>query len=214
MSDQDPGDQPVAGAAGGAWPGRRWTGRGWPGRRWPIRVRPPARRGKIIWSGAVVLLAGIVIVALTSGSASPARRPLPTAKGFTLAALGHPGRRISLAAYAGRPVIINFFASWCPPCRRETPLLARFYAGAHGRTVIIGVDSNDQARAAERFVRAAGVTYPVGFDPYPAATTTSYGVLALPQTFFLNARHRIVKRIFGGVTMKDLTEGVALMDGA
>jgi thiol-disulfide isomerase/thioredoxin len=208
MSNQDQGDQPVSGSADGARPGR-----GWADRRWPDWIRLSGRPGRLIWSGAVVLLAGIVIVALASGSASPARRPLPAAKSFTLAALGHPGRRISLAAYAGRPVIINFFASWCPPCRRETPLLARFYADSHGRTAIIGVDSNDQAGAAERFVHAAHVTYPVGVDPFPAATTTSYGVLALPQTFFLNARHRIVKRIFGGVTMKDLTEGVALMDG-
>jgi thiol-disulfide isomerase/thioredoxin len=215
MSDQDPRDQPVTGAASGAPAGRgraaRWSGRRRVG-RWAARIRPSGRLGKIIWSSAVVLLAGILIVALTGGS--PARRPLAVAKGFSLAVLGHPGRRISLAAYAGRPVIINFFASWCPPCRRETPLLARFYADRSGRTAIVGVDSNDQTRAAERFVHAAHVTYPVGVDPFPSTTTTSYGVLALPQTFFLNARHQIVKRIFGDVTMKDLTEGVALMDGA
>src|SRR5579862_8805 len=141
MSDHDPGDQPVMGPAAGAPAGR---GRAVPG--WAARIRPARRAGKIIWTGAAVLLAGVLIVALTGGS--PARRPLPAAKGFALAVLGHPGRRISLAAYAGRPVIINFFASWCTPCRRETPLLARFYADTHGRTAVIGVDANDQARAA------------------------------------------------------------------
>ena len=74
------------------------------------------------------------------------------------------------------------------------------------------MDSNDETGPALRFVHAAGVRYPVGVDPLPAATTVSYGVLALPQTFFLNARHRIVKRIFGAVTMKELSAGVALMD--
>ncbi len=61
-------------------------------------------------------------------------------------------------------------------------------------------------------MQAAGVTYPVGVDPFPASVTTSYGVYALPQTFFLNARHRIVKHVIGGVTVADLNQGVALMD--
>jgi hypothetical protein len=77
---------------------------------------------------------------------------------------------------------------------------------------MIGVDSGDQNGPALRFVRAAGVRYPVGFDPLPAAATISYGVLGLPQTFFLNDRHQIVKRVVGQVTMKTLSEGVVLMD--
>jgi thiol-disulfide isomerase/thioredoxin len=198
MNGQGPGDQPVTGAAARTRDGL---------------LRSAGRTRKIVFSVAVVILAGILIVVLTSGSSGQARHRLPVAKGFTLAALGQPGRRVSLSAYAGRPVIINFFASWCGACRRETPLLARFYTDSRGRTMIIGVDANDQLRAAERFIHAAGVSYPVGFDPYPATATTSYGVLALPQTFFLNARHRVVKRVFGAVTIKELTEGVALMDG-
>ncbi len=65
-----------------------------------------------------------------------------------------------------------------------------------------------------RFVHSSGVRYPVGVDPLPASTTTSYGVIALPQTFFLNAQHRIVKRVFGALTMKNLSEGAALMSKA
>ena len=61
-------------------------------------------------------------------------------------------------------------------------------------------------------MQAADVTYPVAVDPFPAKTTTSYGVFALPQTFFLNSRHRIVKKILGGVTLTELTKGVALID--
>ena len=47
----------------------------------------------------------------------------------------------------------------------------------------------------------SGVTYPIGFDPLPASTTTSYGVYGLPQTFFLNGKHRIVKHVFGALTL-------------
>lgn len=185
-------------------------------RRLAGRVRGARRSVKIVWGTAVVLaalLAAIATVGAVGGRGAAPPRALPAAKPFRLKALGHPGRIVSLADYAGRPVIVNFFASWCPPCQRETPLLARFYRSRRGQIAVIGIDANDTAGPAERFVRRAGVTYPVGVDPFPAPTATSYGVEALPQTFFLNARHRIVKHVIGGVTMKSLTAGAALAGG-
>jgi len=159
-----------------------------------------------------VLIAAIVTAVALAGGERPRPAPAPLAKPFSLAELGHPGTRITLAHYAGRPLIVNFFASWCGPCQRETPMLARFYTREHGRVTIIGIDSNDQTPAALKFIARTGVRYPVAADPYPASATTSYGVYALPQTFFLNARHRIVSHVLGPLTMKDLTKGVTLMD--
>ncbi|MGD0686070.1 MAG: TlpA disulfide reductase family protein [Streptosporangiaceae bacterium] len=171
-----------------------------------------SRRARAGCAAVALAIVVIAVVSLNTG-ASPARaRALPAARNFTLAVLGHPGKKISLAAFAGRPVIVNFFASWCPPCKRETPTLARFYRESGGRIAMIGVDSNDKTGPALRFVRSAGVRYPVVSDPFPAATTISYGVYGLPQTFFLNARHRIVKRIFGAVTVRELGQAVTLMD--
>jgi len=178
-------------------------------------VRPRLTRRGIMSTVAALLLAVILLLAGCSSGASPsasAGQPLPAAKSFTLKELDQPGQQISLASYAGKPVIINFFASWCTPCKKETPLLAKFYKSSHGKVVIIGVDANDEAGPAKKFVQAADVTYPVAVDPFPAKTTTSYGVFALPQTFFLNSRHRIVKKILGDVTLTQLTKGVALID--
>lgn len=176
------------------------------------RLRGMNRQSKIVLAGAAAALLAIVVLSMLTVGGKPAPpRVQPVAKAFTLGVLGQPGQHVSLAAFAGRPLIINFFASWCQPCKRETPLLARFYAEHRGGTLIIGIDANDEAGPAEKFVHAAGVTYPVGFDP-SAAATTSYGVYALPQTFFLNARHRIVKHVIGGVTLTELNQGVALMD--
>ena len=176
-------------------------------------LRGMSRQSKIVLAGAVaVLLAIALAAAVAAGSKATPPRVQPVAKTFTLGLLGHAGQHVSLAGYAGRPLIINFFASWCPPCKRETPLLARFYAEHHGRDVIIGIDANDEAGPAQKFVQAADVTYPVGFDPFPAPVTTSYGVYGLPQTFFLNAGHRIVKHVIGALTVADLNRGVALMD--
>jgi cytochrome c biogenesis protein CcmG/thiol:disulfide interchange protein DsbE len=177
------------------------------------RLRGMSRQSKIVLAGAAAaLLAIAVITAVTAGSKATPPRVQPPAKAFTIGLLGHSGQHVSLAQYAGRPLIINFFASWCIPCKRETPLLAKYYAEHHGRDLIIGIDANDEAGPAEKFAQTAGVTYPVGVDPFPSRVTTSYGVYALPQTFFLNAKHRIVKHVIGAVTVADLNQGVALMD--
>jgi cytochrome c biogenesis protein CcmG/thiol:disulfide interchange protein DsbE len=173
-----------------------------------------SRRGRLAVTGSAAVLAVVAaLLALDATSAGSAKPTVshPRAPGFSLAVLGHPGQHISLAHYAGRPLIINFFASWCAPCQRETPLMARFYRTGHGRATILGVDVNDSSSAALAFVHKTGVGYPVVADPEPMTTTLAYGVVALPQTFFLNAQHRIVKRVIRAVTLTDLRTGVALM---
>jgi cytochrome c biogenesis protein CcmG/thiol:disulfide interchange protein DsbE len=135
-----------------------------------------------------------------------------TAPAFSLPALGaaDPGT-VSLSQYAGKPLIVNFFASWCVPCQRETPLIAGLYKANAGHVAILGVDSNDTTAKATAFVQAKGVSYPVGVDPQ-FITASAYNVDALPQTFFLDSRHRIVFRVIGAVTRAQLEQGVQLMD--
>lgn len=130
------------------------------------------------------------------------------AAAFSLPALSGSGQ-VSLRGYQGKPLIVNFFASWCEPCQKETPLLARFYRTEHGKVAIVGLDENDVRTHAVSFTRSNGVGYPVGFDP-AAVAASAYGVSGLPQTFFLDARHRVVDRVFGAVTLADLSKGIAL----
>ena len=173
-----------------------------------------AARHKVV-SGLIALcvagsLAGIALAGAASGQ--PARPAAVAAPAFSLPVLGHSGQRVSLGGYAGQPLIVNFFASWCEPCKKETPLLAKFYRAEKGKVALVGLDENDVLGNATSFTRANGVSYPVGFDAQLSAAS-AYGVSALPQTFFLDARHRIVDRIFGAVTLTELNKGIALATG-
>jgi len=177
-----------------------------------------------------VLLVAAAVVGVASGSLNGARpgeagtpsgTPPAVAPAFSLPALAAPGQggppgaakgspQVSLSQYRGRPLIVNFWASWCGPCQQETPLLASFYKASGGQVAIVGVDSNDTTAKAIAFVRAKGVSYPVGVDPR-LVTADAYDVAAFPQTFFLDSAHRVVDRVFGPLTRATLDKGVRLM---
>jgi thiol-disulfide isomerase/thioredoxin len=163
-------------------------------------------------TAVVVGILVIVTLSFTSAGAGPQHTPPTPAKNFSLQALGHPERQISLNSLAGRPVIVNFFASWCTPCRKETPLLAKFFRAKHGSVAVIGIDVSDQAAAALAFVHRSGVTYPIATEPASDSTVIAYDLPGLPATFFLDAHHRIVKRVYGAVTQAELTSGTALIN--
>lgn len=195
------------------------------------RVRRAARllgQHKLGTAMAVLLVAAAV-TGVASGSLNGARpgnagtgavTTPAAAPDFSLPALGSPGlggagqggRRVALSQYRDRPLIVNFWASWCGPCQQETPLLASFYKANGGRVAIVGIDSNDPAAKAIAFVAAKGVSYPIGVDP-KLSLANAYSVAAFPQTFFLDSRHRVVDRVFGALTQATLDKGVKLMTG-
>jgi cytochrome c biogenesis protein CcmG/thiol:disulfide interchange protein DsbE len=170
-----------------------------------------AREHKVVSGSIAVFAAAIIAVSLLTSSSSAAP-PAPVAPGFTVAALGAPGD-VSLSQYKGKPVIVNFWASWCGPCQQETPLLASWYKQEHGQIALVGLDENDTTAKALAFAHAKGVTFTLGFDPL-MNVAGAYNLDALPQTYFLNAQHRIVEHVLGQMTKADLAEGVRLMESA
>ncbi len=176
----------------------RWTG-------------AAARAHKVVSGSIVVFAVAIIAVSLLTGGTPP--KSYPAAASFSLTALGGSGAKVSLSQYEGKPVIINFWASWCGPCQQETPLLASWYKQQAGKVVLLGLDENDSSASALKFAKAKGISYPVGFDPTTIAAS-AYNVNALPQTFFLNAQHRIVDHIAGAVTRAELATGLSLMQAA
>jgi len=174
-----------------------------------VNLRRPGRirLSTALTTAAGVLLAVVAVSVLTAGT--QARHAPQIARPFTLAEVGDPAKLISLSDYAGRPVIINFFGSWCDVCQQETPLLARFYQAHHGQVLIIGIDGRDRTAAALKFLHAKGVNYPVVADQ-DLVLTDAYGATAgYPQTFFLNARHQIVRHVLGAVTAAELDSWAA-----
>jgi thiol-disulfide isomerase/thioredoxin len=171
-----------------------------------------ALRHKVLTAVIAVCVAGSLVAIGVVGSASgQAARPAPVAApAFSLPLLGdESGQQVALSRYQGRPLIVNFFASWCEPCKAETPMLATFYRTEKDKVALVGLDENDTLGNAMSFTRAHGVSYPVGFDPH-FTVASAYGVNALPQTFFLNSEHQIVDRVFGKVTLASLNKGIAL----
>jgi cytochrome c biogenesis protein CcmG/thiol:disulfide interchange protein DsbE len=123
----------------------------------------------------------------------------------------------ALGKNAHHPVVLNFFASWCTPCQKETPLLAKVAAAelAKGAPVrFVGVDVNDPPADALPFVQKSGITYAVGVDRTFRVTSGLYGLYGLPQTFFIGANGRVLGHTIGAVDAADLRSWVKKLDGA
>jgi cytochrome c biogenesis protein CcmG, thiol:disulfide interchange protein DsbE len=142
--------------------------------------------------------AAVLLAAMAWGLSHPASAPPDAVLGQQapdVVVQGLDGGTASVAGLEGRPVVLNFWASWCAPCRQEEGTLKDAAQRWQGRVAFLGVnfrDSLDGARATQERVR---YPYPVGpaADGVPAA----YGVTAPPETFFLDARGTVVARFVG-----------------
>lgn len=92
--------------------------------------------------------------------------------------------------------MINFWASWCIPCRTEMPLIEQAYRSEGGKVQFLGIDSNDTTGAAQSFAKQVGVTYPVVFDG-TGDVAINYGLFGLPTTIFISPSGTITGRFIG-----------------
>jgi cytochrome c biogenesis protein CcmG/thiol:disulfide interchange protein DsbE len=184
--------------------------------------RPRRLRSLVIGLIIAALLAVLLFVVLRPPSSSNGSNlgvnvgdPAPD---FTLPRLGG-GKPVNLDAIGvdrHKPVILNFFASWCGPCQAETPMLAQAAAAAKaaGSPVqFVGVDVNDPSSNALAFVHQTGVTYPVGADLTLKVTSVDYALNAQPNTFFIDGSGKIIGQHQGALTKAELAQWMKRLTG-
>ncbi len=151
-----------------------------------------------------------------NGTALAPGAPGTVPPNFTLPRLGggSPVTLDALGVDRHRPVVLNFFASWCEYCRQETPLLARTAVklrAEHSSVQFVGVDTNDPTADGLAFVRASGVTYPVGADRSTRVSYSLYALDGLPDTFFIDAGGRVVAHVLGPLTPTTLDHWLGVL---
>ena len=168
-----------------------------------------ARRGPRRLIAAAWLVAGVAaIVAFLTISVGRPSGPVDTpivgrpAPAFDLQTLD--GDRVSLAELRGSPVVLNFWASWCIPCREEAPLLTAADATYRSQGLrILGVVYQDSTESARDFMERYGQRYTGLLDP-DGRTAIDYGVFGIPETFFIDRAGIVRSRQVGALTEADL----------
>ena len=162
--------------------------------------------GQALAVAGVGVLAALLVWHLTHQTPPPkvgAHAPV-----FSLQRLSGDGD-VSLRSLRGKTVVLNFFASWCEPCKREAPVLEQLWKSDRtDHVVVLGVDTGPDAPGdGRRFVTVHGITYPVVFDPNGDVAANRYALPGLPVTYVLNPQGRIVgKPVYGPVSDKGYSE--------
>lgn len=131
------------------------------------------------------------------------RKPAPDLSGSTLT-----NTSISLNQFHGKVVVVNFWGSWCAPCRAESAGLEQVAKATGKNTQFIGVDERDTKTDALSFVRGHGVSYPSVFDDDGSLAAAWPAAAGPPYTFIVDRQGRIAARFLGGVTPDELQAAV------
>lgn len=159
------------------------------------------RRYRLPLIAAAVLVTGLVGLELVIGGGEDANEapPLPAA------VLVPP--KVTVESLRGKPAIVNFWASWCEPCREEAPHLQRFYERNRGKVGFVGVSYTDNEAGARRFIERYGWTFPNLSDPNGLAGA-DYRLVGLPVTVVLDAEGQVTQRLSGAQTEAKLEAAV------
>lgn len=175
------------------------------------------------WASWLVVLAilGLLGYALLTGAGRPDRpsgvvinnqvaslalldRPAPD---FSLTLFG-TGETLRLSDLRGKVVVLNFWASWCPPCRQEAPTFERVWQAYKDRDVVLmGVDIWDTDEEAAKFLQEFGLTYPNGPDP-TGQIAIDYGLTGIPETYFITRDGMIAQKAIGIVQEETFKQAI------
>ncbi len=158
--------------------------------------------------GATFIVVGLLAMAASSGAPSGGGDRAPD---FRLASLD--GGQVTLGDYRGRYVLVNFWATWCPPCRAELPDLAGFYHEyADQGFVLLGVNEGESAATAGGYLSSAGLDFPVLLD-LNGSVMARYGVTGMPSSFLVDPDGQVLRRWTGMLDRRTLETAVAPLLG-
>lgn len=166
-----------------------------------------ASRARLVGQGVAIGLVALLFILLAWAlltdeggnlAAAAARGDRPQAPDFTLERLDEEGE-LTLSSLRGKAVVVNFWASWCQPCKEEAPFLEEVWRKNRDRgLVVVGINAKDFRADARRFAKRFGLTFPLVYDG-PGETTKPFGVTGFPETFVLDREGRVVEAFAGAV---------------
>ena len=161
----------------------------------------------ILIAGFTMFLAIGVMGTTTATSRSGKELVGKKAPSFVAPKVG--GQLVSLENYKNKPLVLNFWASWCPPCRDETPGMERIWRKYEDQgVVILGINVQDGEKEAERYISEFGVTFSNALD-LDGSITVDYGVTGLPVTFFIDNDSVVKGRWVGSISEDRLDNWVS-----
>ena len=182
-----------------------------PGDEEAPRLAGRRRTRRVLWTAvATVVPLALLVFALASRESSTTRAvksPLVGKPAPVIEADSIDGQKVRLSAFRGKWVVVNFFATWCVPCRQEHPELIRFSQAheAAGDAVVLGVVYSDSAQAVREFRDKEGGAWPMLVDP-KGRIALDYGVAGVPESFLVDPDGLVVAKLLGGVRATDLEQ--------
>ncbi len=165
----------------------------------------------ILIAGAALITAGVLLALANRGGVESQLEQLPSvasrerpAPDFTLPDLN--GNRVSLAQFRGQPVVINFWATWCPPCRDEIPRLIEAYEREKDSVTFIAI-SDEPADVVGPFIKEQAIPY-INLLDSSYRVSSAYGIRALPTTVFINRDGEIEVYYTGEMSARIIEEGL------
>ncbi|MFQ5761089.1 MAG: redoxin domain-containing protein, partial [Acidiferrobacterales bacterium] len=189
---------------------------------WRLRHYEPHQRLRYVRAlgtsfALAALLIGVVVAAMQIRFDPAVLRPGDPVPNFTLQTLD--GKPVTFSSLQGQAVVLNFWATWCPPCRREMPLLDAIQKEYNSGVTIVGIDLGEPMDLVRAYVQSVGVTYPIWVDvpirgPEFNRTHELYnrlGGVGLPTTFFIDANGVIRDRYIGELNRAFLQNRIEAM---
>ena len=168
----------------------------------------PRRFGRLL----AVVAGAVLLGALLRPTDTPQEGSVSTAPAFDLPGVDDPTERVRSADLRSRPAVVNFWASWCVPCRRELPMLGRVARDVTD-VEFVGVNHLDTREDALDVLREMRLPYPSGHDP-GGNTALAYGLRGMPSTVFIDSKGRVVKTHTGELSERQLRDALELLGEA